>query len=579
MFNRTMACIAAIALLMICSFAYGQEKHKIAFIFAGEEPKKGVFKPLFSQIQMATIKKYTAEERTMEFKKLAEEGNETKMNRTISQWGVKYIVFIEISEAIEGYYLEAKMMDVGTSEIVKMSIAESKLESSKDVSTVAQVIVAGLFDISEISNSSVPSNISREIFIDPRDNQKYEIIKKGNLTWMAKNMNYKTGTFWCYDNENINCEKYGLLYDWHTAMKICPNGWKLPSRGEWNDLVRDVGKEVAGKKLKSRDVQGTDDFGFSALLGGRRNAGGSFDYIREDGRWWTSTTTSEGSNAYYQYMNIRMDYVDENLRPNDFSNGYSVRCVMGSPDPNTAKSGVASGSDNSIEKKVGNIFTDPRDNQEYKFVEIGSLVWMAKNMNYKIGTSYCYGEDDFNCKKYGRLYDWSSATKACPSGWHLPSIVEWRDLIRTVDERIETKKSKNTTFSDVGKEMFGATGSLVGKLFDVVVGESTPNQTTPTGAFGNVVSGKKLKAKEFKGSDNYGFSALLGGGYGYIVNNKTFNFHSINEMAAWWTMTEAEKNPNEEAYEIIIYHNEDRVIGAAFSKSKGYDSVRCVKDY
>jgi len=276
--------IVTVILLALCSFVYGQEKQKIAFIFVSEEPKKLTFKRFFSQIEMATMNKYRAEDRTTDYKKLAKEGNEAQIKEVISEWGVKYIIFIEMSEDIEGYYLEAIMKEMETFEMVKKSIADSKLESPEDISIAAQKIAAGLFDLSENSSSSVSSSSSRATITDPRDKQIYEIVKIGNLTWMAKNMNHKAGAFWCYDNENFNCEKYGLLYDWHTAMKVCPSGWKLPSRGEWNDLVQTIGKEVAGKKLKSKDGQGTDDFGFSALLGGRRNTGGNFSYLKEDGR-------------------------------------------------------------------------------------------------------------------------------------------------------------------------------------------------------------------------------------------------------------------------------------------------------
>jgi len=58
----------------------------------------------------------------------------------------------------------------------------------------------------------------------------------------------------------------------------------------------------------------------------------------------------------------------------------------------------------------------------YDFVEIGGLKWMTKNMNIAIGNSWCYGNDNSNCDKYGRLYDWNTARGVCPSGWHLPNL-------------------------------------------------------------------------------------------------------------------------------------------------------------
>ena len=75
---------------------------------------------------------------------------------------------------------------------------------------------------------------------------------------------------------------------------------------------------------------------------------------------------------------------------------------------------------------------DMRDGKKYKTVKIGSQTWMAENLNYETQDSYCYENDESNCSKYGRLYTWTAAKKACPSGWHLPSKAEFETLFSSV---------------------------------------------------------------------------------------------------------------------------------------------------
>ncbi|MCD4745183.1 MAG: fibrobacter succinogenes major paralogous domain-containing protein [Bacteroidales bacterium] len=178
-------------------------------------------------------------------------------------------------------------------------------------------------------------------FTDTRDGQTYCIVDIGNQTWFAENLNYATGNSWCYDNNYANCETYGRLYDWETAMGVCPSGWHLPSDAEWCVLENEVDAGTvscteegwrgidAGLNLKSTSGwyssgNGTDLFGFTALPGGYRNSG-YFECLGNSGHFWTSTESSyycardrrlrNGYDGVYRYYTLK-NY-----------GYYSVRCL------------------------------------------------------------------------------------------------------------------------------------------------------------------------------------------------------------------------------------------------------------
>ena len=176
-------------------------------------------------------------------------------------------------------------------------------------------------------------------FKDPRDGKIYRVVKIGNQTWMAQNLNYKTGDSYCYDGDDVNCIKFGRLYAWKAALKACPTGWRLPRDKEFEMLMKTVGGKQdeeaegvwydAGVKLKStigwnENGNGDDAFGFLVLPAGSRNDEGLSSGMGNDAFFWSSTKIGS-SNAIDMYLG----FDDNHAYLSNYSrkHAFSVRCV------------------------------------------------------------------------------------------------------------------------------------------------------------------------------------------------------------------------------------------------------------
>jgi uncharacterized protein (TIGR02145 family) len=212
----------------------------------------------------------------------------------------------------------------------------------------SELTPAGLCDGFVNGTKKIHYGKEKEQFCDERDSKKYVYTKIGTQTWMAENLNYDVDSSECYgDSTSIgsesNCEIYGRLYNWTTAMNsICPSGWHIPSDEDWDKLIRYVDdnnvtssdSSIAGKYLKATSGwndytgnsvgNGTDAHGFSALPGGYGNSGGNFSNVGNRGHWWSSSENNS-DDAYYRGMYYFGDGVDWYNR--DKSNLLSVRCV------------------------------------------------------------------------------------------------------------------------------------------------------------------------------------------------------------------------------------------------------------
>jgi len=171
---------------------------------------------------------------------------------------------------------------------------------------------------------------------DPRDGTKYKVVKIGKQIWMTENLNFKGFTSDCYKSDIANCKKYGRLYNvsYRSVNEICPKGWHLPNKSEWEELIKYAGGEyfwngimalykLDTKKLRAKNSwvggNGTDDYGFSALPSGKFMISGCncFLGLGDSGYW-------RGSDGCFSIDKDNASIFDCG-RNDDL---YSVRCVM-----------------------------------------------------------------------------------------------------------------------------------------------------------------------------------------------------------------------------------------------------------
>lgn len=167
-------------------------------------------------------------------------------------------------------------------------------------------------------------------------------------------------------------------------------------------------------------------------------------------------------------------------------------------------------------------------------IQVYNTCWTTENLTYVSGeyeTHGCYGDNDENCKTYGRLYSYEAAEHACDkNGWRLPTLGDMEKLL----------------------------------------------EYTGVDAF---VAGTELKTADFwvideddeveMGKDSFGFSALPGG----LYDGKKYSNQGM--IGYWWT---SEKKDQSKHYVLKLSSYDDAFYTTNALDNTSYVSVRCVLD-
>jgi uncharacterized protein (TIGR02145 family) len=157
--------------------------------------------------------------------------------------------------------------------------------------------------------------------VSDNDGNTYQTVVIGNQTWMAENMkttrtragsqipigfeHYTSPMYQSQhevlavvwkDNDPSKKDVFGGLYNWYTAKRICPDGWHLPSKQEWETLNNYLGVGAAGKLKKtgglwSFNQDATNESGFSAVPNDMAYISSGALLFHGDGHdafWWSS---------------------------------------------------------------------------------------------------------------------------------------------------------------------------------------------------------------------------------------------------------------------------------------------------
>ena len=213
------------------------------------------------------------------------------------------------------------------------------------------------------------------------------------------------------------------------------------------------------------------------------------------------------------------------------------------------------------------------DGNVYSTIKLGSQCWMAENLRTRhysngdpieLGSStsttipyrYNPANDSANVGDYGYLYNWAAVMNGaissevnpsgvqgiCPTGWHVPSDVEWVALKDYVSSQSQYVCNNNS--SNIGKALASATG--------------WNNSTTTACGVGTMQSTNNAS----------GFNALPAGNY-YATGSNGFGFY-----ANFWTSTEATSG---NAYSYNLAYTSPSLNRSNSGGASGF-SVRCVQD-
>lgn len=126
--------------------------------------------------------------------------------------------------------------------------------------------------------------------------------------WTTRNLNLNIVPSYCYDDAKLNCRRYGRLYTWESAQRVCQSlgdGWRLPTDDEWRQMAKHYGGVSSDSddkgKAAYKALSAGGRSGFNALLGGGRLDAGQYVRLDAHGLYWTASESNPTSGWFYNF--------------------------------------------------------------------------------------------------------------------------------------------------------------------------------------------------------------------------------------------------------------------------------------
>lgn len=163
------------------------------------------------------------------------------------------------------------------------------------------------------------------------DGNAYTVrIMSDGRAWTTTNLRLVLPGSYCHGDAASHCRRFGRLYTWASAAQGCTQlgpGWRLPTDDEWRELANAYGGllgDSEGRQAQTDLVAGRRS-GFNAVLGGNRDADGSYARLDAHGFYWTATESDTGHAWFYNFGRLGLN----RHGGGDKAMAVSVRCIKG----------------------------------------------------------------------------------------------------------------------------------------------------------------------------------------------------------------------------------------------------------